>query len=301
MSQLNNRIGLSILEDRIQLVETVKSENDYYLENVDEEFFDEIISTDSKEAKYIHILQNAFNEILLRKTLNGNLLSVTLPPTYFNVFEIPTDKNLTKTDLNEYINWEITKLFPTKNVDYFSIQKIVLNPLHFESIRKVLIFALPVHILKYIHKFSSRNSLQLKCVDNAHTALFGLLKDEKIDFPVLSIFTESNQISYFLFSRDGILSHFTKNYKSINEIPEISKDVIDKLRECNMKEVKTLNLCGNNITSELATNLKNSMDKPTDLLNPFARLKINDSLESSKFIAESYFKFAPAIGIALRK
>jgi Tfp pilus assembly PilM family ATPase len=123
MSPKNNRIGLSIFEDRINLVEIIKEDQDYCVKNVDEEFFEEIISEKTKEAKYIHILQNAFNEILLRKSLTSQLLSVGLSPSNFKIFQIPTDKNLTKNDLKEYIKWEITKLFPTFGEDYFTFQK----------------------------------------------------------------------------------------------------------------------------------------------------------------------------------
>jgi Tfp pilus assembly PilM family ATPase len=218
MSLINNRIGLSISEDRIQLVETVRSGDVQCAANVDEEFFDEAISVDTKEAKYIHLLQNAYNEILLRTSISGTILCVTLPPLNFKVFEIPADKNLTKNDLKEYIKWEISRLFPTKSKDYFIFQKIVLNPLHFESTRRVLVFALPAHILRSIHKFSMRNNLQLKYVDHAHTAVYGLLKNEDKNFPVLSLFIDSNLVSFFIFSNENIVNQFSTEYGSINII-----------------------------------------------------------------------------------
>ena len=124
MSILISQFGLNITENQIQFVEIAKDENHIILENVDEEFFEESINDETKEPKFIHILQNAFNEIILRKPLLSNHISVTIPNSYFKVFEIPTDKNLTKKDLDEYIRWEITKLFPAKSKDYFTFNKV---------------------------------------------------------------------------------------------------------------------------------------------------------------------------------
>ena len=69
MSILISQFGLNITENQIQFVEIAKDENHIILENVDEEFFEESINDETKEPKFIHILQNAFNEIILRKPL----------------------------------------------------------------------------------------------------------------------------------------------------------------------------------------------------------------------------------------
>ncbi len=46
MSILTNQLGLSLSESKIQLVEIVNKENSVYLENVDEEYFEEPIDTE---------------------------------------------------------------------------------------------------------------------------------------------------------------------------------------------------------------------------------------------------------------
>ena len=86
MTFLTNQVGVNLTEDKIQLVEIVKKENKLFLENADEEFFEESIFENTKEAKYIHILQNAFNEIVLRNPLISTKISFTLPTNYFYVF-----------------------------------------------------------------------------------------------------------------------------------------------------------------------------------------------------------------------
>ena len=86
MSTLTNQTGLSITEDKVQLVEIISKENTFYLENVDEEYFEESLFENTKESKFIHILQNAFNEIILRKPLTSGKISITIPPSFFLKF-----------------------------------------------------------------------------------------------------------------------------------------------------------------------------------------------------------------------
>ncbi|MCW8849426.1 MAG: hypothetical protein OQJ81_05545, partial [Melioribacteraceae bacterium] len=203
MSILTNQLGLSLSESKIQLVEIVNKENSVYLENVDEEYFEEPIDSDTKEAKFIHILQNAFNEIILRKPVSSSKISVGLPPHYFKAFELPIDKNLTKNDVNEYIKWEISKLFPSYK-STFSFQKIILNTPNYEQYKKMLVFAIDQNFLKRIHKFCTRNNLKLQFVDNVHIAVVTLVVENNSAKNILSVFIEDNHISSLLFSKGNL-------------------------------------------------------------------------------------------------
>ena len=111
MSVITNQLGLNITEEKLQLVELNYTGNSCYLENIDEEYFEELISSETKEAKFIYILQNAFNEIILRNPINANKVSVSLPLSFFNTFEIPAEQNLTGSDFDEYLEWEFQNYF----------------------------------------------------------------------------------------------------------------------------------------------------------------------------------------------
>lgn len=299
---LTNKVGLSITEDKIQLVEIVKKENIYYLESVDEEYFEESIYYGSKETKFIHILQNAFNEIALRKPLSSNKISITLPPSYFKIFEIPADNNLTKNDLNEYIKWEISKLFPNEKSDHFTYQKLVLDSSEFHPYKRILVFAIPVEILKRIHKFCSRNSLQLRLIDNAHSAATGFILNKNTDSTKLSTFIENNVISVMLFNGQNLAYTQRKDYKTVSEIPTILKTVIEEIkqRDLSSKEIEKLYISGNSVTNELKKNIESSLNLEFEENLPFENLSINPELDEAKYLHENSSKFAPAAAIALR-
>ena len=299
MSILTNQIGVSITESSIQLVEIVNKEDKIFLENVDEEYFEESLYETTKEAKFIHILQNAFNEIILRSPLKSNKISVTLPPSYFRIFEIPADKNLTKNDLNEYIKWELTKLFPDENADNLVTQKLVLDTPTFQSYKRVLIYSINENILRRIHKFCVRNSLTLKYIDNAHVASSALIDD---DSNILSIYAESKDLSIILYSNNNIFYQVQKQFNSISQIPELISSTNDEIKERELlsKGVELSYMDGISTTNELKNSISTTNNISFKDFAPFSKLEISDNLINSNLVTENAAKFASATSIALR-
>jgi Tfp pilus assembly PilM family ATPase len=302
MPTLTNQAGLSITEDKVQLVEIVYKQNAYYLENVDEEYFEESLIEDTKESKFIHILQNAFNELILRKPLSSSKISITIPTSYFKIFEIPADKNLTKNDLNDYIKWELSKLFPIEKKDYYTFQKIVLDSLTYESSNRILVYAIPINILKRMHKFCLRNSLQLKYIDSAHTSSTGLFQNDTSSSIKLSAYIENNHISVLLFSDNNLVFEKNKNYKTVPEISSIIASIIEEINDRKLisKDIDKIFFFGNSVTSELKNSILSSTNLVLGEANPFNQLEINPDLNENKFITEHSAKFSAATSIALR-
>jgi len=85
MTDLTNQVGINISNTSIQLVEISNKQSKVYLENVDEEFFEESLDLNLKEPKFIHILQNAYNEIILRKPLLTSKVLISLPINFFKI------------------------------------------------------------------------------------------------------------------------------------------------------------------------------------------------------------------------
>lgn len=301
MTFLTNQVGVNLTEDKIQLVEIVKKENKLFLENADEEFFEESIFENTKEAKYIHILQNAFNEIVLRNPLISTKISFTLPTNYFYVFEIPVDKNLTKSDLNDYIKWELSKLFPEEKSNNFTFQKIVLDSLNFQTVKRVLVFSIRTENLKRIHKFCVRNNLQLKNIDNAHVSSANLFLNKESNSTLLSIYVEQNRISCFLFANKNLLFEKHSKYKNVAEIPQLIELLQEEInsREIVKNSIEQLFVFGTSSTNELKNSLADLLKLQLNKINPFEEIVFPQDL-NNKSITENPEKFAAAASIALR-
>ena len=303
MSILISQFGLNITENQIQLVEIAKKESRIFLESIDEEFFEESINDETKEPKFIHILQNAFNEIILRTPLVSNHISVTIPNSYFKIFELPTDKNLTKRDLDEYIKWEITKLFPAKSKNYFTFNKVIIDSLNYKSVKTVLVYAVPTTLLKRIHKFCARNSFKLGILDNSHTAVIPLIQADDKSKNILSIHIENNLVSVLLLADGKVKAYNSKSIETISDIPELLATIIEQLSERkllpgNIDQVFT---SGNFINAELRKNIETKNNLTITELNPFGNIEISESHKNNNFLIENTSKFISAASVALRK
>lgn len=300
MSILTNQLGIGLSENKIQLVEIVNKENSVYLENVDEEYFEEPININTKEAKFIHILQNAFNEIILRKPVSSSKISFGLPPHYFKIFELPVDKNLTKNDVNDYIKWEISKLFPSYNTT-FSFQKVVLSTANYEQYKKILFFAIDQNFLKRIHKFCARNNFKLQFIDNLHIASSSLVFSKNDLQNNLSIFIEDNNISSLLFSTDNLLFARNDKYNSVPEISEMVNEVLDKIiSDKIVKSVDKINLFGNSVTQELCNEISSITEINVERTNPFKKIKLSDRMIENKYVNDLAEKFSAPAAISFR-
>lgn len=302
MSVFVNQVGLCISEDRLQLVEIINNENKLFLENVDEEFFEESIDYKTKESKFIHILQNSFNEIVLRKPLQSSTVSFTLPHSFFKIFELPVDKNLTKNDLNEYISWELNKLFPYEKRNFYTYRKIVSDSAAFLSYRRIIVFAIPINILQRLHKFSMRNNLKLKLVDHPHTSLYGFILKHLNSEVKLSLFIENMRISVLLFSGNNIVFESHTAFENINEVASNINSIKDEIfnRDLITDKIDETFLFGNAVTKELKNSIQKSIDSEIKNIDPFNDLDINHDLEGNNFINEHASRFAQSTALILR-
>ncbi len=302
MSILTNQIGINIAQNAIQLVEINQKDNKIYLENVDEEFFEESIDSDVKETKFIHVLQNAFNEIILRKPLLSSKILISLPLSFFNFFEIPIDKNLTKNDLDEYIDWEFKKLFPLENPADFHFQKIYLETLNYLSFKRVLICSIKKSILKRIFKFCLRNNLSLKIVDISNFAANSILSYNNINSFYVSVFFEDKIFSTMLFNGSNFIFLKVKNFENISEIPEIVKTILSEIEERNLlkNKIEKQYIFGSAISNELVKNLEDLFEINSTIINPFHELEMDISHLKQNVFSSNFTKFSSALGIALR-
>jgi len=105
MSFFYNHCGISISESKLQLVEVKYSDNNFIIENVEEEYFNEFLDFNFKETKFISILQSAFNNIIFRKPINAEYISFSLPLELFYINKIPIESTYSPKEQIEYYKW----------------------------------------------------------------------------------------------------------------------------------------------------------------------------------------------------
>ena len=302
MSVFADHIGLNITEEKLQLVEIIYKESEFVVESIEEEYFEEVLSQDIKETKFIHILQNAYNEIVLRNFINTDKVSISLPLNYFKTFELPVDKNLIQSDLNEYVEWEFVQLFPHLNKDEYAFQPITSNEEDDSESLRTFVYCIPKSILKILHKFCVRNNLLLLNVDNSHIAATTFLQLGKSTKEQLSIYIDSLKVSAILFKENQFVFQKQIKYKVISDIPIVVKQIYDEIIKRNLISSSLSNffVSGNTLSKELINKLENDLNLKAKSILPFEKISVSQKITKEEYLNDNAAKFSSATGMAIR-
>ncbi|MFA7228021.1 MAG: hypothetical protein WC061_03215 [Melioribacteraceae bacterium] len=299
-----NHTGINLSETKLQLIEISYKDNSFYLENIDQTIHTENFNSSFSEDKMIDILQSSFNKIVKKKPLSSQSISFSLPNNFFRIFEVPYEDSLVKKDLHEHFRWEISVLFPYCDKDNFFIQHIEIDKSRTRREKKAIVFAVDKNLVTAINKFSSRNSLVLKYIDNAHLAsnAFLYLNGEKNQNEItLSIYIDEKSSS--ISAMEGASPFYFKVLDASSQsIFEELTEAVKKLDEFNLSlsDFSRILLYGQDLTDEFENKLKNFLGSNLIIINPFERLKAEDPIMNNPLHRIKFNSFTAAAGIAIR-
>ncbi len=313
MTNIENQIGLpsgqvgfTITNSKMQIVEIGYKDEQYFLENIDEVYFDEVMNFEKcKDTKISALLQSAFNELIMRKPLSYSTVSFTLPFELFYVMQAPYENSLLHQDLISEFRWEYSVLYPFINtkdlvIQYFEVEKnsIVNN-------NSVIAVSIARKYLQIISNFCSENNLKLKFIDNLHLAsdrALSLSNSLAAKGLTLSLYISNKTISiiFLLFGRPvyfKVISHKDASELPATLVNEISNNESISL---NKSSINAAFITGEEITTSLAATLSSLLDIEFICFNPFENIAPNPNLFENQFYSEKYNSFSSAAGIAFR-
>ncbi len=304
MPLFENHVGVSVSLDKIRLVELVYNENEFLLENVDEENFDKVLNPSTIEENFVNVLRDSLQKIILRRPLNSKNISFCLDPAFFQVFEVPYDNTLLKTDLIEHFRWELHKLKPMLNGDDYLIQNIELQKIDENSKNNAAVLALKKSIFQSLLKLSRENSLTLKYLDYSHTSSDNLLRFMKTlkGLSGISVFNANDYFSFIILDDFSPLTVIKKR-KLKNDLPldEIKSKLDDLInRRSGLSSFLFSFISGNKITADEINTLNETLKLNFKVLNPFSIIKKSENFSSEIDLLENPSEFASATGVALR-
>lgn len=300
----SNHAGINLTDTKLQVVEINFRDDAFFLETVDQIFHAEHFNPELPEDKIISLLQNSFDKLNKRKPIYSVNVSFTLPNNFFKIFEIPYDESLVKKDLIEHFRWELSVLYPETDNEDFLLQHIEINKSEFIKEKRAIVIAIDKKHVHAINKFCEKNNLLLKFIDNVHLASNAFLYLEKplIDNEIsLSIYIDQNFSS--VSAMDGVHPFYFKILNpSANSIFIELTETIKKMEDFNLSlnDFKRVLLYGQDITEEFEQKVKNFFGLPLKKVNPFERLKAENSVINNPFYKIKYNSFTAAAGIAIR-
>lgn len=299
-----NHIGINLTETKLQLVEISFKDDSFYLENVDQTIHTENMTTAFAEDKLIGILQSSFDKIAKRKPLNSQSISFALPNNYFKIFEVPYDNSLVKKDLHEHFRWEISILYPECDNDIFFIQHIEIDKSSIRSEKRAIIFAVAKNLVSAIHKFCKQNTLDLKYIDNAHLAsnAFLYLNKQQVNSEItLSIYVDQRFSS--ISAVEGSFPFYFKVLDPSNQnIFEELTGALSKFNDFNLSlnDFGRVLLFGQDLTDDFESKMKSFFGPSLVIINPFERLRTEESIIKNPLYRIKFNSFTAAAGIAIR-
>lgn len=293
--------GISLQSCKMQIVEIGLTEGGYYLENIDEEYFNDFLDFNSKETKVISSLQNAFNELTLRHRMKADSVSFALPNEMFKIVEIPSDSRLLKGDMGESLKWEFRTLYP-----YLRAEDFIIRPLNLEEERdsdhRIIMIAIARHYIKVIQKFCSRNFLKMRYADNAHLASNNLILLENAgekDCKYLSLYISEKNLSISVISQSGLLFFRQFNFSDASLILGLLQASLEEINSRGIAFTKAY-ASGDNISDTLLQSIRENCSLSLTKYNPFQHLGTGEVLPDAEFYSSRFNSFTASCGLAMR-
>ena len=306
MSGFENQAGFTISGSKLQVVEISRHQNQFFLDNVDEAYFNEPLNFEKdKETRISALLQSAFNELIIRKQIKSKSVSFTFPFELFCFAQLPYDNTLLHQDLIEEFRWELSLLYPYMPAKDLVIQYIEIDKNKIVPNNTAMVVGLQRKYLQIVNNFCGQNNLKLKFVDNPHFAAERALtlSGEAISTGLsMSVYLSSKYLSILL-SLNSKPIHFS--VRLLNNASEIPENIIQELTpKDNFNISKTLlsdaYVTGDNLTNSVVQSLSDTLGINFIQFNPFEKIKPGQNLVDNKFYSENFNSFAPAAGMAYR-
>lgn len=300
-----NHAGFNISNYKLQVVEINYRKEQFFLETVDEAYFNETLDfSKDKETKISALFQGAFNELLIRKPLGSNSVSFTLPFHHFFIMQIPYDNTLLHNDLLEEFRWEFSVLYPYAQTKNLSIQYLEIEKNDIVQHNSVLAAAMPRKYIQLIKNFCAANKLKLRFIDNIHLAAdraLALNQPLSEKGAVLSVYI-TDHLSLIVHLRGKPALVKVVPLTDAGEIPGLINNLLKPSPGINIHKnfIDTAYITGDQLPASTVNAIKEATGLNFLQYNPFSSIKPSQSLISNINITEKANNFASAAGIAYR-
>jgi Tfp pilus assembly PilM family ATPase len=307
MPSENHYVGLDLADGKMRVVEIRHSSKGRVLSHLDEiktdiNFESEDFCSNLKNQDFVDRFAGQISTYFSQSNITSKEISVALSSSQAFITELPLDSRLSKSEISEHLQWEISNYYPDLPAESFVIGTWFLRELNMA--KEMLIVAVQREIVDFLKSVFAECGCRLRILDIDHFAAEHALKENYLDlaqmdvalFGLKSRHLDVSVISKgeFLYYHRALFGPGTEaQYFIIREIATIQ----EKLSYVGLDKVF---LYGNDVNSELCDSSSEMLRVPFEPVNPFRNLVIAQPLEASYAIKKYFWAFAPSTGLALR-
>jgi Tfp pilus assembly PilM family ATPase len=291
-------LGLSISDRAVQAVELERDAHSNTLLAIDE-WENSFPGAQGENMAAQQQFQEYLSAFLKVNHIKARRVSVALDTSLMFLHSIPFEAGLSRNEVTDHVKWELTQYFPDlAPKDFVTDVHIIVrhqsapwNTVLGVSVRRTVVEAihaslrhlgLDLHILDADH-FSADMALRANYPDTyrRYLALVGV-KEDRLD---ISLMKNGNLESY--------------SYHVVHSNQEIVDTIARYSREA--EGVYSITTYGPYLDKDLLVQIRRGSALLVEALNPLRHVNVSDSLRLADHLTVPSYRFASAVGVALRR
>lgn len=226
-------------------------------------------------------------------------VSVALDTASLFINSFPLEENASRLELNEHVNWELRQFFPDVAPRDFVTDVHVMTSAPAERWRRILSVSVRRRDAYAVQNAMAKLGLALHVLDVDHFSADTALR---INYPdaerkVLALVgVKENRIDISLL-RNGTLQSYTysviqSNQEIIDQIGEVSREI---------RGITSISVYGPHLDKDLLVLIRRGSSLLVEALNPLRHITVADSVRLADHLSVPFYRFASAVGVALRR
>jgi Tfp pilus assembly PilM family ATPase len=289
-------LGLSLTDKLVQAVEIEQDGPSNTLHAIDQ-WVNTLPAAGSKNGKGTEQFTDYLSVFMKVNRVKAQRVSVALDTSLLFINNVPIENDLSRNDMNEQFNWELSQYFPDTPAREFITDTHLLtktetlsNMLSVSVKRQdayavqsaVAKLGLDLHIVDVDH-FAADTALRINYPDtNRKYLAFIGIKEDRLDISML---------------RNGTIEAYS--YSVVGSDQEIVDQIATVSREA--KGIHGIIVYGSYLEKNLLVQIRRASSLLVEALNPLRHVKVSDSLRIADHLTAPSYQFASAVGVALRR
>lgn len=290
-------IGLSIGQKSVQAVEVLHDGLTTTLEAMDE--WENTLIGPQADPAGVEQFSASLTGFVRKHGIRARKMSVALDTSSLFLNTIPLETNLSPAEVHEQLTWELRQYYPDLQPKEFITDTHVLAHREADRCDDVLTVSVRRADTEKIQSVATRTGLDLYIVDvdhfSAETALRVNYPDTTSKFLAL-VGIKHHRLDISLIRQGNMECYY---YYMVQSNAEIVDHIGDLSRET--PGIFSIATYGPHLDKYLLVDIRRASSLLVEALNPLRHVNVANSLQLSESITAPSYRFAAAVGVALRK